>query len=189
MRDTRAELLAEAELLIRRRGYSGFSYADLAQGVGIRKASIHHHFPAKTDLALALLGMFDARYDTLMAEIVRSHPGGLDRVRAYARLYLEGVEKGLGCLCAAFAAELESLPDGLRTGLSRFFAKHVAWLGGVLAEGMRDGTIRPDINPASQARVIVAALEGALMMERLLDGPTGFTGSVAAIEDALRPRP
>lgn len=187
MRDTRAELLAEAELLIRRRGYSGFSYADLAESVGIRKASIHHHFPAKSDLASALLSHFDARYDLAMAEIKRNAPGGLDRVRAYAHLYLEGVEKGLGCLCAAFAAELDSLPEVLRADLSRFFAKHVAWLEGVLAEGIADGTIRAGVKAASYARMTVAALEGALMMERLLDGPTGFADSFSVVEDALRP--
>lgn len=188
MRDTRAELVAEAELLVRRRGYSGFSYADLADRVGIRKASIHHHFPAKTDLALALLATFDARYDAALAEIERQHASGLDRVRAYGRLYLEGVEKGLGCLCAAFAAELDGLPDALREGLSRFFAKHVAWLETMLREGTRDGSIRADIRPATHARMVVAALEGALMMERLLDGANGFGDAVSAIEDALRPR-
>lgn len=187
MRDTRAELLAEAELLIRKRGYSGFSYADLAASVGIRKASIHHHFPAKSDLATALLAFFDARYDVAMAEILQTSPGGLDRVRAYAHLYLEGVEKGLGCLCAAFAAELDTLPDALRSDLSRFFAKHVGWLDRVLSEGVADGTIRAGSKPALQARMIVAALEGALMMERVFDGTSGFTSSLSVIEDALRP--
>ena len=50
---------------------------------------------------------------------------------------------------------------------------------------MRD--TRGGVAPAPQARMIVAALEGALMMERLLDGPAGFAGSVSAIEDGLRP--
>lgn len=187
MRDTRAELLAEAEMLVRGRGYSGFSYADLAAGVGIRKASIHHHFARKTDLALALLDGFDARYDIAMAKIESATTDGLERVRAYATLYLDGVEKGLGCLCAAFAAELASLPDPLREGLSRFFAKHVRWLETILATGVDDGSIRHEVDPAAHARMIVATLEGALMMERLLDGPAGFTRSTRIIEDLLRP--
>ncbi len=187
MRDTRAALLAEAELLIRKRGYSGFSYADLAKGIGIRKASIHHHFAAKSDLATALLDSFDTRYDAAMAQILVVQADGLGRVRAYARLYLDGVEKGLGCLCAAFAAELERLPESLKAELSRFFSKHIAWLERVLTDGVADGTIRGGVAPAPQARMIVAALEGALMMERLLDGPAGFAGSVSAIEDGLRP--
>ena len=187
MRDTRAELLAEAELLIRRRGFSGFSYADLADGVGIRKASIHHHFPTKTDLALAMLASYDARYDAALSAIVQTTPDALGRVRAYAHLYLDGVEKGLGCLCAAFAAELDRLPETLRSELSRFFAKHIAWLEEVLVEGVADGSVRGNLAPAPHARMIVAALEGALMMERLLDGPAGFSDSVAALEGTLRP--
>ena len=53
--DTRTALLESAERTARQRGYDGFSYADLADDVGIRKASIHHHFPTKATLALALI--------------------------------------------------------------------------------------------------------------------------------------
>lgn len=44
---TRERLLSEAEHLMREKGYSAFSYADLSKIVGITKASIHHHFPTK----------------------------------------------------------------------------------------------------------------------------------------------
>ena len=61
MRDTRTELLIQAESLVRGRGWSGFSYADLAEAVGIRKASIHHHFRTKDDLGAALVDATLAR--------------------------------------------------------------------------------------------------------------------------------
>ncbi|MDP2026901.1 TetR/AcrR family transcriptional regulator [Sulfuriferula sp.] len=41
--------------MVQRRGFNDFSYADIANEVGIRKASLHHHFPTKTDLGLALI--------------------------------------------------------------------------------------------------------------------------------------
>ena len=44
---TKAALMNCAETQMRSKGYSAFSYADLAVEVGIRKASIHHHFPTK----------------------------------------------------------------------------------------------------------------------------------------------
>ena len=69
MRDTRAELLIQAETLVRGRGYAGFSYADLAEAVGIRKASIHHHFPTKVDLGAALVAA--GLVDRLQAQLVR----------------------------------------------------------------------------------------------------------------------
>ena len=43
-----------AQHLVQTRGYHAFSYADIAEEVGSRKASIHYYFPSKTDLGKAL---------------------------------------------------------------------------------------------------------------------------------------
>src|SRR6195952_1496346 len=85
MRDTRGDLLFEAEVLIRSRGYSGFSYADLADAVGIRKASIHHHFPTKADLAVALVAAYDERYDGALQQIIAHHQDAVARIDAYGQ--------------------------------------------------------------------------------------------------------
>ena len=186
MRDTRAELLIQAEALVRGRGWSGFSYADLADTVGIRKASIHHHFRTKEDLGVALVAAYAARYATALADIRLAHPAGIDRVAAYGRLYLGGVEQGLGCLCAALATEGDALPDRLRRDVVRFFEGHLDWLERVLREGRADGSIRAGLDPGPQARFVVATLEGALLMERLLGGPKAFAGTLRALADSLR---
>lgn len=173
--------------MVRKRGYAGFSYADLAKAVGLRKASIHHHFATKADMAIALLASYDARYDLALSAILRNEPDAGTRIMRYAALYLDGVEKGLGCLCAAFAAELDELPQQLRADLKRFFAKHVRWLETVIDEGRARGTIRSDIEPAAFARMIVSLLEGSLMMERALDGARGFGATLGALRKVLDP--
>jgi len=187
MRDTRAELLLQAETLVRGRGYSGFSYADLAALVGIRKASIHHHFPTKADLALALVAAYDARYDAALDAIRAEAGDGVARIEAYGRLYLGGVADDLGCLCAVLAVERDALPEPLRVDIVRFFDKHIAWLERVLADGLADGTVRADVIPGASARLVVATLEGALLLERMLAGTTGFRETLGALCDALRP--
>lgn len=183
---TQDRLLAEAEVLVRTRGYAGFSYADLAASVGIRKASIHHHFPTKEDLGLALVEAYGERYDRALEEIGRRTEDGLDRVQAYADLYLHGLQEEQGCLCAALATELGILPDRIRESVTEFFQRHVSWLTWVLAEGRANGTIRNDITPAPHARMIVATLEGALLMERLLGGAAGFKDTLSALRKSLR---
>lgn len=187
MRDTRAELLMQAETLVRTSGYAGFSYADLAAAVGIRKASIHHHFPTKTDLALALVAAYAERYDAALAAIEADHREAPARIEAYGRLYLGGVEQGLGCLCAVLAIEGEALPEQLRADIARFFERHIAWLEGVLREGLARGALRPGIDPTTQARLVIATLEGALLMERLLGGPEAFAGTLGALVASLVP--
>ena len=67
---TKVRLLNEAETLIRTRGYAAFSYADLSERVGIRKASIHHHFPTKAELGGALIDGYLVKFENALQTIL-----------------------------------------------------------------------------------------------------------------------
>jgi AcrR family transcriptional regulator len=54
-RSRREEILDEATKLFAERGYEGTSMADLAEKVGLRKASLFHHFASKEVLYAAVL--------------------------------------------------------------------------------------------------------------------------------------
>src|SRR5689334_9607965 len=45
-KDTKTAIMDAAQELIQRGGANAMSYQDISEAVGIRKASIHHHFPA-----------------------------------------------------------------------------------------------------------------------------------------------
>ena len=164
--------------------------------MSIRKASIHHHFRTKTDLALALVEAYDARYDAALAAIVAAQPDAIARIEAYGRHYLTGVEDGLGCLCAVLAIERDTLPDALRAELARFFDKHIAWLEQVLAEGCADGSLRPGLDPARHGpdgggdpggRAHAGA--AARWIGRLPPHPGGVVRQSQASTDRVRKRP
>ena len=55
MCDTRTKILDVAEELIQRVNVNAMNYKHSSDAVGIRKASIHYHFPKKDDLADELL--------------------------------------------------------------------------------------------------------------------------------------
>ena len=54
--ETRERILDAGARMLRTRSYFGFSFNDIALEVGVRKASLHHHFGSKEALALELLG-------------------------------------------------------------------------------------------------------------------------------------
>ena len=97
--DMRSTLIDVATGQVRRLGYSAFSYADLADAVGIRKPSIHHHFPAKEDLGVAIVAAYTEHFSEQLARIDAKTGDMIERLRAYARLYREGLEARRGCLC------------------------------------------------------------------------------------------
>ena len=67
--ETAEQILDLAETLIQTRGYSAFSYQDIADALGIRKASIHYHFPSKADLGVAVINRYIDRFDAALTEV------------------------------------------------------------------------------------------------------------------------
>lgn len=126
--DRRAELLCEAGILMRTVGYPAFSFADLAVRVGIRKASVHHHFPTKETLGLALV---DACLDGFVAELERlaaSSGSCRSKLLAYGDLFVDGVRQGLKPLCGALAADAAYLPPSMQRLMKKFIDVHLNWL-------------------------------------------------------------
>src|SRR6476620_2687281 len=160
MPETRARLLAEAEILLRTRGYAAFSYADLADRIAIRKASIHHHFPTKEALLAALVDEYLARFIATLATLAATQPDVRERLRAYARLFFDGIEQGLLPLCGALSAERNALPDGMRPVVARFCRLHLDWLVEQIDDGIASGHIAPQVNASDAAHLLLGALEG-----------------------------
>ena len=52
--DSREKILAAARQAAQAHGYGGLNFRDLAADVGIKAASIYHHFPSKADLGAAV---------------------------------------------------------------------------------------------------------------------------------------
>ena len=52
-----------AERLVQTRGFNGFSYADIAEALGVTKASLHYHFPSKADLGQRLIERYEGLQD------------------------------------------------------------------------------------------------------------------------------
>ncbi|MCI0598110.1 MAG: TetR/AcrR family transcriptional regulator [Beijerinckiaceae bacterium] len=184
--ETRGRLLAAAETLVRTRGYAGFSYADLAEAVGIRKASVHHHFPSKEDLGTALVVTYRERYEGALKAICEESESGIERIEAYAKLYLEGLTQDQGCLCGVMACERDILPQRIREGIEEFFEAHLMWLERVLEAGTKNATIRRDVDPAATSKLVLSSLEGMLMLGRLTGQAREIGATVSALLRSLR---
>ncbi|MBD8235911.1 TetR/AcrR family transcriptional regulator [Pseudomonas fluorescens] len=158
---TRSELLTIAELLLRTKGYAAFSYADLADEIGIKKASIHHHFPTKEGLGIAVIDSYLFRFVKSLELINEESSDTIARLREFSKLFIDSSKNGMLPLCGALAAELSALPDSLKGLTRRFFEIHIAWLENNLALGQSEKVIKADLNPRTVSRAILSVLEGS----------------------------
>ncbi|MFA6218507.1 MAG: TetR/AcrR family transcriptional regulator [Erythrobacter sp.] len=186
MTDTRTLLLDLGENAIRTRGYAGFSYADLARDAGIRKASIHHHFPTKADLAQALIERFAAMLADALAGIEAAAPTGGKALEGAIDLYREALGKGdTMCLCAAMSADAALLEARTIDTLDAANMAVVGWLARVLARGRDDGTIAAVGNPASAAPAVLAQLQGAQLLARASRSIRLFDDAVLTLRERI----
>lgn len=77
------KILRTTDSLMMQRGYSAFSYADISEAVGIRKASIHYHFPSKAALVIAVLRLTERRASKAQRLSILRLRAHLARLRAY----------------------------------------------------------------------------------------------------------
>src|ERR1044072_3211246 len=138
---TSDQILTSARSFIISGGYSGFSYADISAVVGIRKASIHHHFPSKVDLVRTLVARYREDAAVGLAALEQNVQNPLEVLRAYADHWAMCIEDASRpfCVCALLASELPALPPEVAEEVKAFFRFLSTWLISVMERGSREG--------------------------------------------------
>ena len=181
--DTKTALLDVAEHAARARGFDGFSYADLADAVGIRKASIHYHFPTKAALSAALMDRYHAALEDECSKIKEEHDTGAGRLQAIVAFYRDALNDGKTlCLCVSLISSRESLSDEVIEKIKRFRAMMINQIEMIFEQGKNDGTISGISNPASEARAALALLEGAHLTARAEEDVNTFDAAVEILK-------
>ncbi|MEM7064679.1 MAG: TetR/AcrR family transcriptional regulator [Cyanobacteria bacterium P01_B01_bin.77] len=162
--NTAKRILDVAQDMVRNRGYSAFSYADISTQVGIRKASIHYHFPSKDELVTELVKRY--REGMVRAcDLIAQSPASPDQqIIQFANLYRNGLEDGQICLCGMLAADFAVLPKPVHTEIQAFFRDTETWLTQLLQRGCDVSSW--DCQPEQEAKGLIALLQGAQLLAR-----------------------
>jgi TetR/AcrR family transcriptional repressor of nem operon len=185
--ETAARILDSAESLVQVRGFNGFSYADVAAELSLTTASLHYHFPGKAELGRALIARYASRFQAALGSI---HDRGEEvpaMLRAYAGLYADVLRGERMCLCGMLAAEFPTLPDAMRDAVVGFFDANETWVEAVLQRGRDDGTLAFEGSAREAARLIVSALEGAMLVARPYGDVHRFETAAQRLLDSFAP--
>ena len=173
-KDTRGKILDVAQDLIQRFGLNAMSFQDLSDAVGIKKSSVHHHFPSKDLMANALLERYIGDFDVIVEKILSSRVSGKTKLKRYCGLFvdtLENSEHEKSCLCGMLAAEMFSLNDQGLALVQSFMAGNVKHIREMIRAGVEDGSLGSKSDSAGTAELVLATLEGGLMVARCDGGP------------------
>jgi TetR/AcrR family transcriptional repressor of nem operon len=188
--DTRSKILDAAQALVQSIGANAMSYQHVSQEVGIRKASIHHHFPAKEDLLNALIDRYGDSFFRAVDGILASRKNGLGKLREYVALFeatLRGGRQDKACPMGMLGAEVRTIGAGPAKRVKRFYLQNDARLAALLEEGRKDGSLGFEGSSQAAAGLVFAVLEGAMLLARGRDDHEHFRAVTGQLLRFLKP--
>jgi TetR/AcrR family transcriptional repressor of nem operon len=149
------------------------SYQHVSDAIGIRKASIHHHFPTKDRLIEAVIQRYAVYFLGLVDGIFESTLDPAAKLRKYVGLFeatLCDGKQDKACLCGMLGAELSTLGSPSAAGVRRFYRDNEARLARVLEDGREKGQFHFKGEAKLVAAMIFALLEGGALVARAEGG-------------------
>jgi len=166
--DTREQIMDRAAQLLMSRGFNGFSYRDISSHLGVKNAAIHYHFPAKTDLALALVDEYRRILRKGTSEFMAYGGSALQQLEGFFEFTTKQCHVGR-CICpfGAFSVDYNELPDELRDATQNFMEESIKWLTRVMEVGRDEEEFSFNGDPRAKAVTVLAALQGARQLARI----------------------
>jgi TetR/AcrR family transcriptional repressor of nem operon len=159
-----------AEARISEAGYRGFSFRELAIGIGIKSASVYHYFPTKAGMAAAVSRRYGERFFKIAAP--RGHEGVDDVIAIYRSAFRSAIERdGRMCLNGMLGAEAGGLPPEVVEEIGVFFRRCVDDLSSRIGG--------PDA--VARAFHVIATLEGGLILARAYGDIAAFDQATASL--------
>lgn len=175
---TRQRIIEKAAPLFNQRGFEGCSMQDILEATGLQKGGLYRHFSNKEDLAAEAFRYALAQVAKVRMPAPDNSASAVENLRRMVAQFVEAPSPILGgCPILNTAIDADDgnpILRGLaREGLAAWRSKIVA----VVRSGRSRGEIRNDVEPRAFANMMIATLEGALMISRL-------EASRAALQDA-----
>ncbi len=172
---TRREIIRKAAPIFNQKGYNGAALSDLMRATGLEKGGIYRHFESKQELAGEAFDhawkiAMDARF-----EGTQEIPNTVDQLNQIVWNFRDrrtGLITG-GCPLLNTAIDSDDGNPQLRAKARQALSSWLDRLQAIAEEGKRRGEVRPGVDSAELAMLIVSTLEGSFMIRRLQknDGP------------------
>ncbi|MCH6255680.1 TetR/AcrR family transcriptional regulator [Puniceicoccaceae bacterium K14] len=160
MSEKKKQIIEAAIQMMRDGGYNTFSFRDIADEVGVKSSSVHHHFRRKENLAIAAVEKYKERFFEALGPSFDPETTAKAKFQRYASVFISAFEaSGRTCLCGILSNESPMLPEAVTKEVSRFVDENLDWLADAYLSGSSE--IRSE-ESKSFALVTYSSLEGAM---------------------------
>jgi TetR/AcrR family transcriptional regulator len=181
------QIIEAAAKLIFKYGSEHLTVKRIAAEVGISEAAIYRHFTSKKSILFFLISHLE---EVLLKDISADRSGAvpvtLDTIEKIIGNHFSAIDLRKG-ISFQVIAEIISLGDRkLNKQASQAIGKYISRLKDLLSEGVRDGTVRKDIDLDASATLLFALIQGLVNIWSLSDGSFKLTEKYASLWQIYR---
>ncbi|WP_121965458.1 TetR/AcrR family transcriptional regulator [Myroides sp. N17-2] len=170
MKDTRTDIVNIADELIRTKGYNAFSYTDISTRLNIKNASIHYHFPTKSDLGVEVIKSTIEQF-----KVVTDSWNKMDsrtQFKKFVTMHDKTNKKHWLCLMGALSSSVDTLSDDMKKELKKMANTILDYLTDLLAKGKEEGVFSFDTDAKTKAYLVQSSLLASLLLDNVMGDKT-----------------
>jgi AcrR family transcriptional regulator len=185
--NTKSRILKAARTLYSTHGFEGTSLADIITACGITKGAFYHYFKSTAGLCDQLLDEVVADYHNL-AESVEADIEPVEQLRqilnSLAQLNSSGQWVNCRLILRLSAQSHESNPK-IQLKISSFWQWYTEFFESLILKCRSAGQISTQLDPKTQARLVMSILAGAITLERISPAGSAFDNLAELIINSL----
>lgn len=167
VKETKLDIIRIANELIRTKGYNAFSYADIAERLKIKTASIHYHFPSKSNLGVAVIKETITDFENFVHSI--SSLDILNQYIYFIKMHDTTQKSHWVCLMGALSASVDTLSDEMKLELRKMASTIIDYLTDLLTKGKEKGVFSFSDEPETKAYLIQSSVVASLLLDKVMD--------------------
>ena len=186
---TQHHILEQSAALFNQQGYAGSSMADVMRITGLQKGGIYNHFSSKDELALAAFDFAVQQMQMRFLGVLKGKRHALDRLMAILSVYetlLENPPIEGGCPLLNTAIESDDTHPALRERTQLAMTNWLNLLQSIVQRGIDRGELQPTIDPEMVVTVLMATIEGGVMLTKLYGDSIYMQRSIAHLKAYLQ---
>ena len=161
------QILELANKYLQKVGFNAFSYSDLANEIGIKKASIHYHFPSKTDLGIAYCH-FKLNQLLELETRINSHASIEAKLFEYRNFFIQCAEKKEMCGIHSMLTETDSFSETLQSAVFQLVESELRIIEHIFKNDLDENiSMITKVSNYELALMVNSTIKGALLMNRL----------------------
>lgn len=184
---TKQFIIETAAPIYNQKGISGANIDDVLDATKLTKGCLYGHFENKEDLSLQVIDYMIENNSKKLVSMISKEKTAKGKIFNYFDFYKDPIETHIkgGCPLINMAVESDDNFPRVKEKIAKVFRQGQNMFIEILKQGIQNGEFSNDLVPEIYAFKAVAAIEGAVVMCRIMNTAKPMQGLIKSLKAEL----